>query len=61
MYEIAEKIGYEQITETVVEFAKLLDIKDNKTDVWSAVHLLERIPSDKTTEEKALEIIKKTS
>lgn len=59
MYEIAEKIGYEQTTETIADFAKLLDIKDNKTNVWAAVHLLERIPSDRKTEEKALEIIKK--
>jgi len=59
MYEIAEKIGYEQTTETIDDFAKLLDIIDNKTNVWAAVHLLERIPSDRTTEEKALQIIKK--
>ena len=59
MYEIAEKIGYEQTTETIADFAKLLDIKDNKTNVWAAVHLLERIPSDKITQEKALKIIKR--
>lgn len=59
MYEIAEKIGYEQTTETIDDFAQLLDITENKTNVWTAVHILERIPVDKTTEEKALRIIKK--
>lgn len=58
MYEIAEKIGYEQTTETIEDFAKLLDVADNKTNVWTAVHILERIPADKTIEEKALKIIK---
>ncbi len=59
MYEIAEKIGYEQTTETINDFAKLLDITENKTNVWTAVHILERIPVDRTIEEKALAIIKK--
>ena len=59
MYEIAEKIGYKQTTETINDFAKLLDITENKTNVWTAVHMLERIPVDRTIEEKALAIIKK--
>ena len=59
MYEIAEKIGYEQTTETIDDFAKLLDFADNNTNIWTAVHILERIPVDKTIEEKALTIIKK--
>jgi hypothetical protein len=54
MYEIAEKIGYEQTTDTIEDFAKLL----NKTNVWEAVHILERNPTDKTIEEKALKTIK---
>jgi hypothetical protein len=59
MYEIAEKIGSEQTTDTIVDFAKLLDITENKTNVWVAVHILERIPVNKTIEEKALQIIKR--
>jgi hypothetical protein len=58
MYEIAEKIGYEKTTETIVDFAKLLDVTDNKTNVWTAIHILERVPAEKTIEEKALKIIK---
>ena len=58
MYEIAEKIGYEQTEETVEDFAKLLDVTTDKTNVWAAVHILERIPAAKPVEEKALSIIK---
>ena len=59
MYEIAEAIGCEQTTETVEDFIQLLSISDNNTNVWAAVHILERIPSNKKTEEKAIYIIKK--
>lgn len=58
MYEIVEKIGYEQTTETVADFTKLLDIADNKTNIWAAVHIIERIPIDKETENKAIDLIK---
>lgn len=61
MYEIAEKIGYEQTTETIEDFAKLLDISSNRTNVWAAVHILERIPAEKAVEEKALNIIKQVA
>jgi hypothetical protein len=58
MYEIAEKIGYEKTDETIDDFVMLLNIIDNKTNVWTAIHILERVPADKTIEEKALKIIK---
>ena len=61
MYEIAEKIGYEQTSETVEDFAKLLDVPTDKTNIWAAVHILERIPVDKAIEEKALNIIKQVA
>lgn len=61
MYEIAEIIGYEQATETIEDFAKLLDITDNKTNIWAAMHLLERIPADKKLEGKALSIIEQVA
>lgn len=59
MYEIAERIGYENASETNSDFAKLLDITDNKANVWAAIHILEHIPANKTVEEKALKIIQK--
>ena len=57
MYEIVEKIGFEQSTIAINDFIKLLDIDNNKTNIWAAVHILERIPVDKTVEQKALSII----
>lgn len=58
MYEIAEKIGSGHTEERIQDFTKLLDVADNKTNVWAAVHILERIPVDTSIEERALEIIK---
>lgn len=58
MYGIAEKIGYQKKTETIDDFAKILEINENNTNVWAAVHILERIPADKTIKEKAFTIIK---
>ena len=34
---------------------------DNKTNIWAATHLLERIPADKNVEEKALGIIQQVA
>jgi hypothetical protein len=61
MYEIVEAIGYEQTKETPEQFAGLLDISDNKTNLWAAIHILERLPTDSDTEDKALEIIRKAA
>jgi hypothetical protein len=58
MYEIAEKIGYEKTTEAINDFARLLDVTENKTNVWASVHILECIPADKIIKEEALKIIK---
>ena len=57
MFKIAEKIGSEKTTETMDDFAKLLDMTENKTNVWTAIHVLERVPVNETTKEKALKII----
>ncbi|MEO9257084.1 MAG: hypothetical protein ABI207_01810 [Crocinitomicaceae bacterium] len=61
MYEIVEKIGYEKTTETIEDFTNLLDVADNKTNIWVATHLLERIPVDKKAEGKALNIIQQVA
>ena len=58
MYEIVEAIGYEQTNETPEQFAGLLDISDNKTNLWAAIHILERLPTDSDIEKRALEIIR---
>ncbi|MBL7807733.1 MAG: hypothetical protein JNN28_07965 [Saprospiraceae bacterium] len=59
MYKIAEKIVSEQLPESIEAFVQLLYINDCNTNIWAAVHMLELIPVDKSTEEKALQIIKK--
>ena len=58
MYEIVEAIGYKKTEETPEQFARLLNISDNKTNLWASIHILERIPIDSETEEKALDIIR---
>ncbi|OYU96577.1 MAG: hypothetical protein CFE21_09345 [Bacteroidetes bacterium B1(2017)] len=58
MYEIVEKVAAKKSIETIDEFAKLLDITDNKTNVWAAIHILERFMPMDTIGEKAFEIIK---
>ena len=58
MYEIVEAIGYEKTHETSEQFVELLDISDHKTNLWAAIHILERLPIDTQTERKGLEIIK---
>ena len=57
MYEIAEVIGKGKSNKLIIEFIKLLDIKENRTNIWAATHLLELIPTDKKIERKALDVI----
>jgi len=57
MSEIAEKIGHEQTLEIVEDFTKLLEVTTYNTNIWAAVHILERIPVNKSVKEKALNII----
>ena len=58
MYEIVEKIGCKQTTETLDDLTKLLDIDIHRTNIWAAFQLLDRISVDKSIEQKALNIIK---
>ena len=58
MSKIVERIGREDTSETFNDFYRLLDIPENGTNIWAAVHMLERIPVDSITESKALQIIK---
>lgn len=58
MYEIVEAIGKKNSEETREQFAELLTLSENKTNLWAAIHMLERLPTDAETEIKALEIIR---
>lgn len=61
MYQIVDKIKMEFGDNGVNEFAKLIDFKLNRTDIWASVQMLEKMTVDKNTEAKALTIIKEES
>jgi hypothetical protein len=61
MYKIVEAIGYELTEETSEQFSELLDIIDDKTNLWAAIHILERLPTTEIIERKALHIIRQAS
>ena len=58
MYQIVNliKIGFGE--EGVIKFKKLLDITENRTDLWVAVQMLEKFNLDKESETKALKLIR---
>jgi predicted transcriptional regulator len=58
MYEIVHKIRKEFGYNGVTEFAKLIDIKQDRVDLWASIQMLEKMTFDKGTEKKALAIIK---
>lgn len=58
MYQIVDKIEAEFGNNGVTEFAKLIHIKQDRTDIWASVQMLEKMTVDKATEAKALTIIK---
>lgn len=58
MYEIVEAIGRQQADESPEHFAGLLDISHHKTNLFAAIHLLERLSAKAETVEKALAIIR---
>ena len=47
MSKIVERIGREDMSETFNDFYRLLDIMENGTNIWAAVHMLERIVDSK--------------
>jgi hypothetical protein len=59
MYQIVESINSKFGESGVTEFAKLIDFKQSGTDLWSSVHMLEKMSFDNQTEKKALIIIQK--
>jgi hypothetical protein len=59
MYQIVELISENDDQVEIDEFSKLLKDKDKKTNLWAAVHLLEKLRFDKKTEREALITIEK--
>ena len=61
MIEIVEAIAKEEHPGTTQEFFALLDITENNTQLWAAIHTLEKLKVEPETEHKALENIRKAA
>ncbi len=61
MDEIASTVHSQFGLEGLTRFSSLLDISDNETNVWVAVHMLEKMNLDPQTKEKALSVIEKVA
>lgn len=57
MYEIVMAVGSGQADVSIEQFSALLDIAENKTNIWVAAQLLEKVKTDQVIEAKALSII----
>ncbi len=57
MLEIALLIGNGKATETVDDFAELLNEEEHKVNLWAATHLLEHMKVTHETKAKALQVI----
>ena len=58
MCEIVHAIRTDFGDNGVTAFAKLIDVKQDRVDLWAAIQMLEKMTVDKNTEAKALTIIK---
>lgn len=61
MYEIIGIINSQFGPDGVIEFSKLLNVKDNNTYIWAAPQLLEKMNSTQEIKEKALRIIREVA
>ena len=58
MYKILESISKSENQADIQKFAELLNVEENRTNLWVATQMLEKLSVDKKTEQKALKIIK---
>ena len=61
MYRIVNSIAERNDQVEILNFADLLNIEENRTNIWAAVQILEKLDVDNKTEHQALEIIKKAA
>lgn len=59
MSEIMNMISTKYGEDGVQQISKLLDVKINRTNIWAAVQILEKLSVDEATENKALDVIRK--
>lgn len=57
MYEIVSSLTKDFGENGIREFEKLLNINENKTNVWASVHLLEKLTPSDDTKSQSLKII----
>ncbi|MCF2874787.1 MULTISPECIES: hypothetical protein [unclassified Tenacibaculum] len=61
MYEIINLFSEKNNKTEILNFAELLTVKENKTNLWVATQMLEKLKVDNKTEQIALKIIKKAA
>ena len=61
MYRIVRSIAENNDEIEINNFTELLNVTENRTNVWVAPQILTELNVDKQTEQKALEIIKKVA
>jgi len=58
MYTIIDLISESENQVEIQNFAELLNVKENRTNLWAAAQMLEKLNVDQKIEQKALNIIK---
>ncbi|MEM9078703.1 MAG: hypothetical protein AAGC43_16805 [Bacteroidota bacterium] len=58
MYKVLESISESKNQTDIQKFTELLNVEENRTNLWVATQMLEKLRVDKKTEQKALKIIK---
>lgn len=58
MYKILESLSESKNESDIQKFAEMLNIDENRTNIWVTTQMLEKLNVDKKTEQKALRIIK---
>ena len=61
MYNIIELISKKESQVEIQKFSELLTVEENRTNLWVAAQMLEKLNVDKETETRALKIIKKVA
>ncbi len=61
MYEIMNLLSLNDNETEILKFAELLTVTENRTNLWVATQMLEKLNINEKTEQQALKIIKKVT